>query len=120
MDGANPVKTPAEGEKPWLQEEDECPLSGKEETKYRALAARANYLAVDRADIQFATKEICRAMATPTTTTPVDIPMISSSPEKVGMSDVLKMSFLAYLPITDAAPLKTPKFSWFRGLHGCG
>ena len=32
---------------------------------YRALAARANYLAQDRADIQFAAKEICRGMAQP-------------------------------------------------------
>ena len=30
---------------------------------YRALVARANYLAKDRADIGFATKELCRNMS---------------------------------------------------------
>ena len=34
-------------------------------TKYRALAARANYLALDRIDIQYAVKECCRGMANP-------------------------------------------------------
>ena len=35
-------------------------------TLYRALAARANYLALDRPDVAFATKELCRCFATPT------------------------------------------------------
>ena len=30
------------------------------------MAARANYLAADRMDIQYAVKELCRAMAKPT------------------------------------------------------
>ena len=34
-------------------------------TKFRGLAARANYLGQDRPDIQFATKEVCRGMARP-------------------------------------------------------
>ena len=33
---------------------------------FRALAARANYLAADRSDLMYSTKEICRHMATPT------------------------------------------------------
>ena len=32
---------------------------------YRAVAARANYLALDRPDIQYAVKEACRAMSKP-------------------------------------------------------
>ena len=40
-------------------------LTGHEATKFRALAARANYLAQDRIDIQYAVKEIARRMATP-------------------------------------------------------
>eukprot|EP00972_Heterocapsa_arctica_P073465 10849977-Heterocapsa_arctica.AAC.1 len=44
---------------------DEEELQGEEATAYRAAAARANYLAMDRADIQFAAKEVCRRMATP-------------------------------------------------------
>ena len=33
--------------------------------RFRALTARANYLAQDRADIQFAVKELARRMVTP-------------------------------------------------------
>ena len=36
-------------------------------SKFRAVAARANYLSADRIDIQFAVKEICRGMANPDT-----------------------------------------------------
>ena len=39
---------------------DEC-----EGTKFRAYAARANFLAADRFDIQYAVKEACRAMSCP-------------------------------------------------------
>ena len=35
-------------------------------TRFRALAARANYLAADRIDILYAGKDICRFMAKPT------------------------------------------------------
>ena len=35
-------------------------------TAFRGAAARANYLAADRIDCQFAAKEICRWMSTPT------------------------------------------------------
>ena len=35
-------------------------------THFRALAARGNYLSVDRPECQFAAKEICRFMASPT------------------------------------------------------
>ena len=34
--------------------------------KYQSICARGNFLAVDRMDIQFATKECCRAMSKPT------------------------------------------------------
>ncbi len=33
---------------------------------FRSLAARANYMAMDRADIAFAAKELCRRMKAPT------------------------------------------------------
>ena len=39
-------------------------LPAQEATRFRALAARANYLAQDRADIQFAVKELARRMST--------------------------------------------------------
>ena len=40
-------------------------LSSEQSTLYRALVARANYLAADRPDIQFAVKELARSMASP-------------------------------------------------------
>jgi hypothetical protein len=65
LEEANSVKTPGEDAKPWWEDEDAEKLKGKEETKFRAMAARCNYLALDRADIQYPTKEICRGMANP-------------------------------------------------------
>ena len=38
----------------------------EERSWFRRIAARANYLAADRPDIQFAVKEICQGMARPT------------------------------------------------------
>ena len=48
-----------------MSENDQA-VDPKEETHFRALAARANYLALDRMDLQCATKEVCRGMAAPT------------------------------------------------------
>ena len=45
---------------------DDPPLTASSHTVFRALAARANYLAQDRPDLQFAAKEICRYMSAPT------------------------------------------------------
>ena len=41
------------------------PLEARLHTAFRGAAARANYLAADRIDVQFAAKEICRCMAQP-------------------------------------------------------
>ena len=41
------------------------PLNPTHSTQYRALAARLNYLALDRPDIQFATKEAAKYMSAP-------------------------------------------------------
>jgi hypothetical protein len=41
------------------------PLNGREASHYRSLVARANYLAQDRMDIQYAVKELTRRMSTP-------------------------------------------------------
>ena len=43
-------------------------LNQSEATLFRALAARANYLAMDRPECAYATKELCRFFATPTKT----------------------------------------------------
>ena len=42
------------------------PLKKELHTAFRGAAARANYLALDRLDLQFGAKEICRWMASPT------------------------------------------------------
>jgi len=64
--GANGVTPPGENEpRPQDGDVDE-ELSPTEMTKYRAIAARANYLAADRPDVMYAVKELCRGMAKPT------------------------------------------------------
>ena len=47
-------------------EEQDSPLEGDEVLTYRSLAARANYLSMDRPDIMFACKELCRRTSNPT------------------------------------------------------
>ena len=48
-----------------LKEED-VELSDWKLKAYRSLAARANYLSLDRPDIQYSVKELCRSMSRPT------------------------------------------------------
>ena len=48
------------------QQPESRQLSAEMSTQYRQLGARANYLATDRGDITFASKEICRDMSAPT------------------------------------------------------
>ena len=45
---------------------EDQPLSFDKHTAFRAVAARCNYLAADRPDCQYAAKEICRWMSSPT------------------------------------------------------
>ena len=46
-------------------EEDNVELTGRDVTLLRGLAARCNYLSLDRPDIQYAAKEVCREMRRP-------------------------------------------------------
>ena len=69
LKGATNVTIPG-GKEPHRKEgenehdaEELCPA---ETTRYRCLVARANYLAADRPDLKYATKELCRGMARPT------------------------------------------------------
>ena len=66
MENSQPVATP--GVRPTAQEilADKV-LDSRLSTPFRGAAARGKYLAADRAESQFAHKEICRSMATPTT-----------------------------------------------------
>ena len=47
--------------------DDDVPLTGSDVTSYRGIIARCNYLASDRPDCNFAIKEGCREMSSPTT-----------------------------------------------------
>ena len=51
------VQTPGEDEKSWQEEEDRECLNNLDASQYRALV-KANYLALDRPEIQYAVKEI--------------------------------------------------------------
>ena len=44
---------------------EDKPLPEGEHTRFRGTSARGSYLAADRSDVQFAGKEICRWMASP-------------------------------------------------------
>ena len=64
-EGCKAVATP--GQKLEIDKlKDDQNLSVEEHSVFRALAARANYLAQDRIDLQFSAKEICRSMSSPT------------------------------------------------------
>ena len=63
--GSKPVTTP--GLKPTFGQACHSRLLPLGKVRpFRAIAARANYLAMDRPDIQYSAKEICRWMAAPT------------------------------------------------------
>ena len=65
LQGSKQVATP--GLKPLKHQlDDEKPLDKLSHTLFRGCAARGNYLAADRPDLLFSSKEICRAMAAPT------------------------------------------------------
>ena len=65
MEGTNTVATPGV-RAGFEQVEHDKPLEERLHTAFRGAAARANYLAADRLDVQFAAKEVCRWMAKPT------------------------------------------------------
>ena len=67
LQDANPLGTPGVEDATTVGEEaDEQPLPADLASLYRAITARANYIAQDRSDIQYAVKELCRRMSAPT------------------------------------------------------
>ena len=64
LERARPMSTPGTIDRQ-PEDDDEKELTSKEATMYRRLVARLNYIAQDRPDIQYATKELCRHMADP-------------------------------------------------------
>ncbi|MDA8582757.1 reverse transcriptase domain-containing protein [bacterium] len=65
LEKAKGCVSPGEELRPWEKEEDEEILDAFRQREYRSIVARANYLAVDRADIQYSVKELCRSMSAP-------------------------------------------------------
>ena len=65
LEGANSVATP--GVKVNKEQvASDAELERGKHSPFRAVAARCNYLAADRPDVQFAAKEVCRWMSSPT------------------------------------------------------
>ena len=65
LNGANSIATP--GARPTNEQPAAAQaLESKLHTPFKSHAARGNYLASDRPDVQFSAKEICRFMSTPT------------------------------------------------------
>ena len=64
LKGASPVTTPII-RKGAGQEENTEELTKEEAKRFRGIAARINYIALDRADLQYAAKEVCRKMSKP-------------------------------------------------------
>ena len=67
--GARPPTVTAAGESPRRRRVEArgggVPLDAAEAELFRSTAARANYLALDRPDVAFAAKELCRRMSAP-------------------------------------------------------
>ena len=67
LDGGDVKSVGTPGVKPTRDQLDgDAPLHLTKWTPYRAVVARANYLAADRPELQFSAKEVCRWMASPT------------------------------------------------------
>ena len=64
MNEAKPVSTPGESANKDAEPGD-VPLDERQASRFRSMAARANYLAADRVDIMYSVKEMCRGMANP-------------------------------------------------------
>ena len=64
-EGVKPAATPGTRATKDQLDADQ-PLDSSKATPYRAVAARANYLASDRPELQFPAKEVCRWMSSPT------------------------------------------------------
>ena len=65
IESCGPLVRPAGAKGTKEEEESSEALTGMEITRFRSGAARANYLSMDRADLSYATKELCRRMSAP-------------------------------------------------------
>lgn len=65
LEGAMAVRAAGEDKKAWEKEDNARSLNAADAVIFRSIAARCNYSALDRADIHYATKGLCRGMASP-------------------------------------------------------
>ena len=70
LGASRPATTPGTAQKGGAEEEegeagDQTPLKGDEVGLFRSYAARANYLAMDRPELAYPAKELCRRMKEP-------------------------------------------------------
>jgi hypothetical protein len=65
LQGAKPVSAPGGRDNKDVEDES-TPLSPQKTFQYRSLVMRAQYLSLDRRDIQFSSKELARKMQAPT------------------------------------------------------
>jgi len=66
LENCVPLSSPNEKINPkHLTEEDVKELSKEDASAYRAVAARGDYLSIDRSDVRYAVKELARRMAKP-------------------------------------------------------
>ena len=67
MESGKPVSTPCctDAEYDEAKRLESGALVGTEATAYREVAARLNFLAMDRTDLQYATKEVAKHIANP-------------------------------------------------------
>ena len=63
LENAKPLSVPSADEV--KRPEDETKLNPEYTTQYKSIVARANYLAADRPDIQFAVEKLATSMAAP-------------------------------------------------------
>ena len=63
LSAANGVTSPGENDTREIMDEFQEELGPSYTTTYRAITARANYLAADRLDLMYAVDELCRGMA---------------------------------------------------------
>ena len=66
LENEKPLSSPGVDGQEEEDTKEEVALVGARATEYRGIAARMNYLAADRPDMQYAVKETCRDMASPT------------------------------------------------------
>ena len=67
LDKVRPAATQGIDGQDEIDNDDDVEILGSDATRFRGVAARCNYLAFDRPDIQYSTKEICIEMSKPTT-----------------------------------------------------